>query len=73
MPRVTISFDPETSTYNFGMSDRELYEEYEVVIDIKSSTHKRFLRNIERVRQDQEILKKLFIEAQMAGRSIRER
>lgn len=70
---MTISFDPETSTYNFGMSDRELYEEYEVVIDIKSSTHKRFLRNIERVRQDQEILKKLFIEAQMAGRSIRER
>lgn len=73
MPKTTISFDPDSGEYNFGLSPRELYQEYEVVVDLKSSTVKRFKRNRERVEQDQEIMKRLFIEAQMAGREIRER
>ena len=73
LPKTTISFDPDAGVYFFGLSPRVMYQEYEVTVDLKSSTVKRFKRNLERVQQDQEIMKRLFIEAQMAGRNIRER
>jgi hypothetical protein len=50
-----------------------LESEYAVVVDMKASHYKNIKRNEERLLRDQNFLEKFFIEAQQAGRPIRER
>lgn len=76
MPRVIIEFDPELGEYDvFEVTDTwpTIDTEYAVLVDMKSSHYKNIKRNEERVYKDQQFLEKFFIEAQQAGRPLRER
>lgn len=74
MPRVAISFDPDTHEYFVEQVTKDFKPtpEYQVVMDMKSSHFRNILRNAERYERDMDSLRKLFIEAEMAGRAIRE-
>lgn len=74
VPKVFVAFDPETGEYLFGTRSvfGEHYKEYEATVEMKAATYKRLVRNLKRFADDQNILERLFIEAQMAGREIRE-
>ena len=76
MPRVIIEFDPELGEYDvFEVTDTwpTIDSEYVVLVDLKASHYKNIKRNEERVVKDQQFLRNFFIEAQQAGRPIRER
>ena len=76
MPRVIIEFDPELGEYDvFEVTDTwpTIDSEYAVLVDLKASHYKNIKRNEERVVKDQQFLHYFFIEAQKAGRPIRER
>jgi hypothetical protein len=76
VPRVVIEFDPELGDYDvFEVTDTwpTVESEYAVVVDMKARQYKNIKRNEDRVVRDQEFLKNFFIEAQAAGRTIRER
>ena len=74
MPKVVISFDPEhheyfvTTYHGQGLND-----EYDVVMDMKSSHYRNILKNAKRYENDLNSLRKFFIQVQMAGRQIREK
>ncbi len=73
MPKVIISFDPEHHEYSVTtFSGQRINPEYEVVMDMKSSHYINMIRNKRRYENDLETLRKFFIEAQSAGRQIRE-
>jgi hypothetical protein len=76
VPRVIIEFDPELGEYDiFEVTDTwpTIDSEYAVLVDMKASHYKNIKRNEERVLRDQQFLHNFFIEAQQAGRPIRER
>jgi len=74
MPKVLIHFDTVRHEYSVHDSwDWTPNPEYETIVDMKSGTWKEIQRNMDRWNRDQTILNKLFIEAQMSGRAIRER
>lgn len=74
MPRVAITFDPDHHEYFVETVSRDFEPtpEYQVVMDMKASHFRNILRNAERYQRDMDSLRKLFIEAEMAGRTIRE-
>lgn len=74
MPRVVITFNDETGDYYMDAYDKgvEYDPEYQVVVDLKSSHFQNIVRNRQRVCKDQDFLRNFFIQAQMAGRAIRE-
>lgn len=74
MPKILVHYDPGFQEFvAFDTWDWDPNPEYDVIVDIKSGTWKEMQRNISRTSRDQNILQRLFIEAQMAGRPIRER
>jgi hypothetical protein len=75
VPRCVIEFDPELGEYDLFEvpPTQQIDSEYAVVVDMKASHYKNIKRNEERFLKDQEFLEKFFIEAQQAGRPIRER
>jgi hypothetical protein len=76
VPKCVIEYDPETGEYDvFEVTDTwpTVESGYAVVVDLKASHYKNIKRNEERFLKDQEFLEKFFIEAQQAGRPIRER
>ena len=75
MPKVVITFDPEHHEYWVQEVPKTFTHdpEYQVVMDMKASHFRNIMRNAERYERDLDTLRKFFIEAQMAGRAIRER
>jgi hypothetical protein len=72
MPRVAITFHDELAEYFVEPYTGWELDEYQVVVDLKSSHYRNILRNRERVDKDQKFLQNFFIQAQMAGRALRE-
>lgn len=74
MPKVVITFDPEHHEYFVTpYGGQTLNSEYDVVMDMKSSHYRNIIKNVQRYENDLSSLRKFFVEAQMAGRQIRER
>lgn len=75
MPKVVITYYPNYLEYDVTQVNKDYVpgSDYEVVMDMKASHYRNMKRNLARYVKDQEALQKFFIEAQMAGRQIRER
>ena len=74
MPKVVISFDPEHHEYFVTpYHGQTLNKEYDVIMDMKASHFRNILKNVQRYQNDLNSLRKLFVEAQMSGRELRER
>lgn len=75
MPKVVITFDPEHHEYYVEQARMgvEYDPEYQVIMDMKASHFLNMQKNRKRFENDRDTLRKFFIEAQMAGRAIRER
>ena len=74
MPKVVIHFDPEHHEYHvFQYVEGMVFDnEYQVLVEMKASHYRNILRNESRHQNDRDTLRKFFVEAQMAGRPIRE-
>lgn len=75
MPKVVITFDPEHHEYwvDEVSKDFKPNPEYHAVMDMKASHFRNIRKNAQRYENDLDTLRKFFVEAQMAGRQIRER
>lgn len=75
MPKVVISFDPDSGDYwvEAVAKDFEPDPEYQAVMDMKSSHFRNILRNAKRYENDLNTLHEFFVRAQMSGRQFRER
>lgn len=73
MPRVIIEFNAESHIYFVDLyKGEEIDDEYQVIVDLKSSHYRNIRRNDGRVQRDQTFLQNFFIRAQTLGRHIRE-
>lgn len=75
MPRVVIEYNPQYEEYavcEVG-KDFQVESDFQVIVDMKSSHYRNIKRNEERFDRDQAFLERFFIEAQEAGKPIRER
>lgn len=74
MPRIIITFDPEHHEYFVTeYRGQTINPEYEVLLDMKSSHFRNMLKNAKRYEGDRNTLRRLFLEAQLSGKVIRER